>query len=339
MRAWRKWQMIGLALVGGATLARPAGAGAEQPAVEQIALEGRVAVVEVLGEWTDNSRNRAIPYKIYRPAEIDRPAPVVLFSHGLGGNRNGAGYLNSYLASHGFIVIALQHPGSDSSLIEEERLTPQTAREMLVRGANMRTAQDRYRDVGFAIDSLKTMNTSGPLAGKLDLSRIGMSGHSFGAVTTLVAAGQRVGRGGDLSFRDKRIKAAITYSPNKPALGDPAAMLADVKIPILHMTGTRDGSVLDRGVTVEDRKVPFHLIKGAPQYLIVLTEGDHMVFSGRRLERGRPAPTDAAHVDIIKAASLAFWNAFLVGDGNARTWLDNELPRAVGSKASVSHRF
>jgi hypothetical protein len=49
------------------------------------------------------------------------------------------------------------------------------------------------------------------LSGRLDMKRIGMSGHSFGAVTTQAVSGQRFVRGTDLS--DSRIKAAVLIDP------------------------------------------------------------------------------------------------------------------------------
>jgi len=50
----------------------------------------------------------------------------------------------------------------------------------------------------------------------LDLNRIGMSGHSFGAVTTQNVSGQRTPFGPAL-FTDQRIKAALAMSPNSRA--------------------------------------------------------------------------------------------------------------------------
>ena len=44
-------------------------------------------------------------------------APVVLFSHGLGGSREGYGYLGSYWAAHGYVAVHLQHIGSDETML------------------------------------------------------------------------------------------------------------------------------------------------------------------------------------------------------------------------------
>ena len=36
---------------------------------------------------------------------------LVLFSHGLGGDRTGSAYLGEHWAARGYVVVYLQHPG------------------------------------------------------------------------------------------------------------------------------------------------------------------------------------------------------------------------------------
>jgi predicted dienelactone hydrolase len=88
------------------------------------------------------------------------------------------------------------------------------------------------RDVHAVLDQLELWNKdeAHPLAGRLDLGRIGMSSHSFGAVTTQAVSGQvfPIGKG----FTDPRIKAAVLMSPSAPrAGGDPKKAFGEVKIP------------------------------------------------------------------------------------------------------------
>ena len=74
----------------------------------------------------------------------------------------------------------------------------------------------RAQDVHAVLDQFGLWNKdeSHPLAGRLDLGRIGMSGHSFGAVTTQAVSGQvfPIGKG----FTDPRINAAVLMSPMLP---------------------------------------------------------------------------------------------------------------------------
>lgn len=280
----------------------------------------------ILGEWTDSARaGRVVPYKVYI-AEAQRPLPVVIFSHGLGGNREGAEYLLRHLAENGYAVVAVQHPGSDTPAVFGGMPgTPGFDVSKAQEGARSAQAPgvavDRFRDVPFAITQLEEMNKAdAKLRGRLDMSRVGMSGHSYGAVTTLALSGQSLGPNAQFSFADQRIKASIAYSPNKPRRGDATRAFATIRIPTFHMTGTEDKSPLDASESPENRKVPYQSITGADKYLLVFTGGDHMVFSGRTMRSG-PRPTDAKFHALIQKASLAYWDAYLKDNGDAKAYL------------------
>ena len=311
---------------------------------------GPAAVQTILDSWTDASRDRIIPYKVYFSASTGQQ-PVILFSHGLGGNREGSAYLMEHWAANGFVVIALQHPGSDTDALRSgagATTDPQAMRAALARAMTGAVAVERFRDVPFAIDQLSALNTgSSPLKNRLNLNRIGMSGHSFGALTTLALAGETLGQGE--SFADQRIKAAIAMSPNAPRGVDPVVAFAGIHIPTLHMTGTDDGNPLGNSSPLSsmgqfqtkpsDRIVPYASIKGTDKFLLVLAGGDHMVFSGRRLT-GQAKPTDDVHHDLIKAASLAFWNAYLLEKSNSRAFLtDGSFQKMAGANGRFEYEM
>src|SRR5690242_6281498 len=76
-------------------------------------------VLTRLEEWTDAARDRIIPVKLYLPDPAtagDRPMPVIITSHGLGGTREGISYADNYWAGRGYVCVHLQHPGSDASV-------------------------------------------------------------------------------------------------------------------------------------------------------------------------------------------------------------------------------
>lgn len=277
------------------------------------------AGVEIIyGEWRDAARDRTVPYKLYLPA-TRTPAPVVIFSHGLGGSREAASYLLEFLAANGFAAVSIQHPGTDESLLRGraggEALRPM---ERLRQGiGDPAAAAARFGDVRFVIEQLEAENRSGRHAGRFDLSRIGMSGHSYGALTTLVALGQRVPTAPVGAFQDARIDAAIVYSPNAPRNQDAAEALAGVRTPILHFTGTEDRTPFDLELSWEGRTIPFRTITGADQYLVVFDGGDHMIFSGRVQSRGEMTPAQRAQTEAIQRETLTFWRAYLLGDAAA----------------------
>ena len=82
---------------------------------------GPFQVRQELGIWQDDKReNRQVPYKLYYPVDRKDKTPIVVWSHGVFGSREGAAYLGEHLASHGIAAVHLQHPGTDDSLIEPD---------------------------------------------------------------------------------------------------------------------------------------------------------------------------------------------------------------------------
>ncbi len=288
------------------------------------------------GVWTDANRSREIPYKSYAPANPTGRCPVIIFSHGLGGSRDGYGYLGSFWASNGYVTIHLQHHGSDDGVWRD---TPQAERmkSMQESAMKLQNAVDRPRDVSFAIDQLAKLDAEGPLHGHLDTNRIGVAGHSFGAYTTMAVAGQGVANRGGL-FRDARVKAAIAMSTPTPRPTTDAAM-RDVKIPMMHMTGTRDTSPIGQPQKPEDRRGPFDHIRGADQFLVTFAGGDHMVFSGTRW-KGDGDPNDDRNHRLIQTGTLAFWDAYLRDDARAKKWLqDDGFAKELGDAAALEKKI
>lgn len=284
--------------------------------------------------WHDNDRNRDVPAKIYYPAELSGKLPIIIFSHGLGGSRDGYQYLGQYWASHGYVAVHLTHHGSDTQAILENGITDfkQTAQAIASDPTN---AVDRVRDVSFAISALTDEDDHGktPLKDHLDLEKVGLAGHSFGANTTMLIAGEITLSG--RSFADDRVKCAIAMSPPVPQPKPQwAKAYSDIQIPLFVMTGTKDDSPI--GDTKADvRRVPFDHVQRIPAYLLTLTGGDHMVFSGRR----QNLPGDQRFHQLIEQGSVAFWDAYLRGNKDARNWLDSgAYEKLVGTDAKFEMR-
>jgi pimeloyl-ACP methyl ester carboxylesterase len=194
--------------------------------------------------------------------------------------------------------------------------------------------------VRFAIDQMEKMNRDkGPLQGRLDLERIGMAGHSFGAWTTLAVIGEVfVGLGGrENSATDPRIKAAIAMSApvpfNKAKLDQE---FGRIKVPCLHMTGTLDDSPIGE-TKAKERRLPFDHITAADQYLVIFNGGDHMIFSGRgRLAGGRK---DSVFQDLIRPATTAFWDAYLKDVKPAKKFLTEDgLQKLLGTEGTLEKK-
>ncbi|MFM7181951.1 MAG: alpha/beta hydrolase family protein [Verrucomicrobiales bacterium] len=280
-------------------------------------------------EVTDASRDRKLPVRVWLPAS-EKAEPVLIFSHGLGGNREGAAYLASHWTARGYVVVCLQHPGSDDAVWKSakagERLP---AMRQAASGENLLL---RAGDVPAALDQLERWNTEKghALFGKMDFSRVGMSGHSFGAMTTQLLAGQTlVGK----SFADSRVKAAVVMSPSPFQFGDPKRALAGLKMPCMLMTGTLDDSPIGN-TSPEERRLVYPALPPGDKYELVLDKARHGAFSDRALP-GEGLRRNPNHHKVILALSTAFWDAYLRGDAGAKTWLAGEAPRALMNAADV----
>ena len=273
----------------------------------------------------DAARNRDLPIRVYLPTNT-APVPVVLFSHGLGGNRENSPYLGEHWAAHGYVAVFLQHPGSDDSVWKNKpaknRLTSMN------QAASLENFMLRAKDVPAVLDQLAVWNvqTNSPLAGRTNLKKIGMSGHSFGAVTTEAVSGE-IFPGSGQSLTDPRLTAAIAFSPSAPKNGGAAKAFGSVKIPWLLMTGTKDLAPIGK-TSVQDRLAVYPNLKGAPKYEVVLNNAEHSAFTDRALP-GDKEPRNPNHHRVILALSTAFWDAYLKGDAAAKAWLDGAGPRSV----------
>ncbi len=280
------------------------------------------------GIWVDAARgDRAVPYKIYLPQTTDsqQKFPVVVWSHGLGGSRDGAGFISRALAAHGYVVAHVQHRGTDSSLWEGKPGHPWDVirATFIPRKATLQ----RLQDMPFIVEQIDAFAKTD--AGKhMDVTRLGMSGHSFGAMTTQLVAGQTRGVGRhsyrlrDIYPQLKRFEAGIVYSPvpvRHKAGETPAHYYGSIEIPLLIMTGTADASPIENFGYEYRLEVPDNA-GGPEQSLLVLNDGDHMVYNGSR-GKLEDNPKREMHENIIVTGTLAFWDAYLKQDKNAHDWL------------------
>ena len=265
---------------------------------------------------------REVPLKIYLPEQ--KPAPVILLSHGLGGSREVGTYLGEYWAGRGYVVVAMQHVGSDSSVWKSA--TPAKRMETLKEAANGATFQDRMKDVPATIDQLEKWNgEKGHLLFKrMDLDHIGMAGHSYGAVTTQAVVGQEFGPLGPM-YLDARIDAGLALSPSVPKQGDPKQAFGSIKLPMMLMTGTKDGSPIGR-TTPESRRLVYPALPAGEKYELVLKDAEHSAFSDAMFQRG--GSRNPNHHKLIVTLSAAFWDAYLMKNKAASDWLKSEKPKA-----------
>lgn len=327
--------LMGSAICEGAEL-RPDRASVT-PSLEQFSGRGPLQVSTDTSTWRDDKRGRAVPIKAYFPTNRgEKRCPVIVFSHGLGGSREGCAYLGQLWASHGFLSIHPQHLGSDEDVWRGKLRPMQALKSSFEDPKNL---QARVADLQFVLDTLQKHVADGtPLGQMVDMDQIGVGGHAFGSLAALVLAGQRAPtfEGGDF-LPDSRVKAVLALSSPVFFDGpDHREAYSRIRIPVLHMTGTEDDSPV--GATrAEHRRIPFDHIHGADQFLITFAGADHLTFSGHL--RDRAAKEDPFYQERIGAASTAFWSAYLANSPDLRSRLaDGGLQTLVGSAARVEHK-
>lgn len=269
-------------LAGARTLEpRPPEATLASPAPETLEVDASLFTTQNF-DWFDGQRQRQVPAKLYLPSAqaVTGSVPLVVFSHGIGGSRDGYTYLGRYFAAHGYGSLHVQHVGSDRRLWAGN---PFSLPARLSGAAQDSEALNRVLDLRYALDQILATQ-QGAL---FDTRRIVAAGHSYGANTTMLMSGAQIEQQGKtVSLRDPRISAAIIISaPPFYGLGDPAKILSGIDVPTLHITATEDVIQIPGYVSgLQDRIEIFKAMGGeraAPKVLAVFKDGSHSIFTDR----------------------------------------------------------
>lgn len=312
-----------------------------------IGAHGAPLVIDL--DWTDAARGRSLPLKVRVPEGSDK-VPLVIFSHGLGGSREGGKAWGEHWSQHGYLVIHVQHPGSDDSLWKGpgEGLPKQR----LARGATAEQMLGRIDDIRFVLDEIARQQARAdalPWVRRINLARVAMTGHSFGARTTMALAGERF-PGPIRSLGEPRISAFIAFSPATQGLKRTwPERYGSMSAPFLSVTGTIDGDVMGNGSTAGNRAAVFDAQPAGNKYRVVFAEGDHAVFGGGDLRdavwldrvtgqanAATPPATGRLIHDKTRLITLKFLDAYLKEDMAARQWLRNDVTAALGSAGEWS---
>ena len=275
--------------------------------------------------WTDGARKREVPVRLRWPdgGKYTGPRPVVLFSHGLGGTRDGGAVWGEAWADAGFVVLHLQHAGSDlpavraaaTSFADKAGLRSAAGPEQLVA---------RLRDLGFVLDEIGRRHAAGQGRwGTARPAQVGMSGHSFGAHTTLGMAGQHYP--GFDGVAEPRLASFIAFSPSLPVVGDVRRAFERMTRPLLSITGTRDQDVVGTGATPDNRAAVYGALPNGNKAHLVLKDADHMTFAGQLGRAVEIVPREqvtrdlqAAQHALLAAITTDWWRATLLGDAAAQ---------------------
>ena len=274
----------------------------------------------------DRKRRKDLPLRVSYP-DGGGPFPIIVWSHGMFGSKNGYLSLTEFWTGHGYIVIQPTH--SDSLSLDSKKEVQETIAKLKAGQKAGRTGDwmSRPRDVRFVLDSLDEIARQVPgLTERMNRQSIGVGGHSFGAQTTQLVAGTSVRRRGGKrhSFADPRPAAFVAVSPNGLGQFDRESFQG-VRRPMLFVTGTNDSGrggdaiwrkqAYDHAATgdkflawVDGAYHDFGGISGAPSAFLKLGGN----------ERGEKEPEQ---VELVRMVTLAFWDAYLKQDAHSRASL------------------
>ncbi|MFN6483016.1 MULTISPECIES: alpha/beta hydrolase [unclassified Nostoc] len=236
---------------------------------------------------------RKIPVDIYWSTAATPDKPVIVISHGFASVRTDLRYLAEHLASHGYVVAALEHPGSNQA-------NTNSALQGKTRVMKPQEFLYRPQDVSFVLDELEKLNQTAnhPLQGKLATNKAMVIGYSFGGTTALTLAGaelqleglkQRCKKnlailslGEDIQciaqelpensyqLRDTRIKQAIALNPITSLIFGETG-LTKIQVPTLVLAGSADKTA----PALTEQIVGFEKIP-SPKWLVGVIGGTHL---------------------------------------------------------------
>ncbi|MFQ5722923.1 MAG: alpha/beta hydrolase family protein [Terriglobia bacterium] len=289
----------------------------------------------------DAARGKDLPLRIHYPEE-GGPYPVIVFSHGAGGSKECCAALMRHWASHGYVVIQVTH--ADSLRLRRqrgERVAIGRALGEAIRGLlDPEVRRERTGDISFVLDSLGEIEARLPeVAGKIDAERIGVAGHSAGALTAMLLGGTRSFADGAHDHTDPRPRAFLLLSAqgHGTGLGFTEESWQDFTRPMMNMTGSRDLAVGGQGP--EWRKDPFEFAPPGDKYHVYIEGAHHGSFIGNlrggaaawlrgETLQGEALKEQEAIFVWVKVACLAFWDAYLKDDREASDYLASDaLPR------------
>jgi dienelactone hydrolase len=162
----------------------------------------------------------------------DGTHPVVVFTHGYTGTFTDYTFLFEDLASRGYVVASVDHTFEATAVeFPDGRFVESVFGSHL--GKTMRAdelsmdyaATVRLDDLKFAVNALESLNVGGSMfAGKLDMSRLALAGHSLGAMTAILGV-----------EHDSRFRAGVILDDVVPN-----SALSGTETPMLLLAAGRD---------------------------------------------------------------------------------------------------
>jgi predicted dienelactone hydrolase len=289
------------------------------------------------------------PVDVYLPAVKNRQQiPVVVISHGLGSDRTTFAYLAEHLASYGFAVIVPLHLGTDTDQVAQ-----------IMTGAGKPITPDNFLnrplDVTYALNAVEAKYANDPVwQGRLNLSKVGLFGQSFGGYTAIASAGADLelaefaercaNKDSDFflnmslflqcravelpeqnyRLRDERVQAILSVNPLASGVFNKETM-GSIDIPTMIVSGTMDTTT----PALPEQIIPFTWLTTPDKYLLLVRPGTHFTFiGGEEKESGAiPVPPQLigplppAGFPYIQTMATAFFETYISNNQQYQPYL------------------
>lgn len=300
---------------------------------------------------TEPISGRSLPVLVRKPAGAG-PFPVVIWSHGGGFDNDGQRLSPEWgetFAHHGFVAMNLGHPSVSQSaglaLCTEGKVPMNECTPSADEDSNGFLALVKSRDVIAVLDALPTLQ----VGVALDLDRVAVAGWSAGARAPQVMQGARFipsASAVPYAAPHARVKAIIGASPISPGYGgffDNATGNSwdQVRGPVLMLTGHNDVKAAKPDLKGVDRRIAWDRQPADGKRWLLFSNlpegvGEHGTYNLSDL--GSNDARLARLTRALRSVALAFLDAQLNGDAEARAWLDSTNARTLAGDASWEHK-
>jgi len=306
--------------------------------------------------YLQSDRKVNIMADVYMPQGLATPAPLIVISHGLGSNPDTLLYLSQHLASHGFVVAALEHPKTGSRDFNAFLAGVTT-------GSLSDEAIQRPHDVKYLLDALEQKVKADPQwRDRINTQQVGLIGHSLGGYTVLTLGGAQLNfnqinkecgtpepnvssfnvskvfqcrfsalKANNIDLSDRRVKVVLAINP----LGGSALFgkegLQNIKVPTAIFASGEDYFT----PAVPEQFFPFVWLTTANKYLVSFPKGTHFSFLERSEKGVVVIPENAFGVKpefthpYAEALSLAFFQTHLNNRSEFSTYLNDAYVQAI----------
>lgn len=295
----------------------------------------RVQSLEFAGLVDKARGDRRVPVKVHYP-DATGPFPVIVVSHGAGGNWDTHLAQIRHLVSHGYVALSVEHVGSNSEKLRQTGISLRSVTQMIYDAGEVIA---RPVDIHFVIDQAQEWNRGdATLKGRMKLGNLGMLGHSFGAYTTMVIGGMRPaldwirpilgsGKGLGPDLRDGRVRCGVALSPqgaNEPFFHEES--FASLRMPLMGISGTLDRQQNELPAETRYQAFDYWPTAQGQHRFVWLANAKHLDFtdSSGSGQIAPPSPTRADVQPLVKAATLMYFDACLRDDRSALAALNAE---------------